>query len=75
MRRSARSLARMKPWINRIRICARERLMRAVCHREEETYPIVYRAELWFFRIRDDILCPDVSVKEKERSIDSRHDA
>ena len=24
------------------------RLMRAVCHREEETYPIVYRAEVWF---------------------------
>lgn len=21
--------------------------MRAVCHREEETYPIVYRAEAW----------------------------
>ena len=28
------------------------RLMRAVCHREEETYPIVYRAEVWLFRIR-----------------------
>jgi len=25
---------------------------RAVCHREEETYPIVYRTEVWFFRIR-----------------------
>ncbi|WP_424360133.1 hypothetical protein [Methylocystis parvus] len=23
------------------------RRMRAVCHREEETYPIVYRAEVW----------------------------
>ena len=33
-------------------MCARERVMRAVCHREEETYPIVYRAEVWFFRIR-----------------------
>jgi hypothetical protein len=33
-------------------MCARERVMRAVCHREEETYPIVYRTEVWFFRIR-----------------------
>ncbi len=33
--------------MNRIRGCAPGADYGAVCHREEETYPIVYRAEVW----------------------------
>ena len=34
-------------WISEFAFARVRRLMRAVCHREEETYPIVYRAEVW----------------------------